>query len=92
MAVIVESFEELSDTFLLFCRTKGLSKGTIECYEYALGRLGEFLATKEEKDLSKPILREYVTYLLESGLARHTIGIRLRAVRTFCNLFLAIRK
>jgi len=84
------SFDEAVRVFMLFCKSKGLAWRTLETYEFALGGLRQFLL--ESSDLldtpNRDELRTYIAHLLEKGLARTTISIRMRAIRCFCR-FLA---
>ena len=75
------------DAFTVYCKSKGLAQRTLETYGYALQGIRSFLAPKEA---SPPIptaqgIRGYTTAMLEKGLSRGTIRIRLRAIRAFCN-------
>lgn len=74
------------EVFTLYCKSKGLAERTLETYSYALRELRAFLAVSGG---SPPIpgpqdLRSFTSSMLERGLARGTIRIRLRAIRCFC--------
>lgn len=81
------TFDEAARSFSVYCRAKGLAQRTQETYEYALNQLRGHLGGLEE---SIPLptrhdLRRFAGDMLESGLARGTIRIRMRSVRVFAN-------
>ncbi len=86
MVVSESGFTELADTFLIFCRSRGLAKRTIETYGCALQSLGGFLRDQTKGEVpTKHHLRAYTDHLLDRRLSRSTISIQLRAIRVFCN-------
>jgi integrase/recombinase XerD len=83
-------FDDARRVFLLYCRSKGLAERTLQTYFSAIDGLRAFLAGP---GCVQPLpgtheLRSFVAHLLDQGLARTTISIRMRAIRAFCN-FLA---
>jgi integrase/recombinase XerD len=83
-------FDDARQVFLLYCRSKGLAERTLQTYFSAIDGLKAFLAGP---GCVQPLpgaheLRSFVAHLLDQGLARTTISIRMRAIRAFCN-FLA---
>ncbi|MFC2105239.1 tyrosine-type recombinase/integrase [Candidatus Bipolaricaulota bacterium] len=80
-------YDEAVGMFEMYCRAKGLAARTQETYTYALSQLRGFL---NDSDVSPPLptrlaLRRFCGNMLESGLARGTIHIRMRSVRVFAN-------
>jgi site-specific recombinase XerD len=80
-------FDEAVGRFQVYCRAKGLSESTTETYRVALDRLRDFL---DGSDVAPSLptrdgLRRFTGSMLESGLARGTIRIRMRSVRVFAN-------
>ena len=68
-------------------RSKGLAPRTIQTYLFALEGLSRFLSVESVRPQIPSFheLRSYVSDMLERGLARGTIRIRMRSVRVFCN-------
>jgi len=81
---------EATRLFDLYCRSKGLAERTVQTYMFALDGLTSYLSQgKHVTELpSTTDLRAYIAHMLERGLARGTIRIRMRSIRVFCN-FLA---
>jgi len=83
-------FDHARGVFYLYCRSKGLAERTLQTYFSSIDELRAFLA-KSDSGPRLPgahELRGFVAHLLDQGLARTTISIRMRAIRSFCN-FLA---
>ena len=81
------NLDEAATAFGLYCRSKGLAERTLETYSYALQCLRRHLSPN---GASPPIpatqeLRGFIAAMLEKGLARGTIRIRMRAIRAFSN-------
>jgi len=81
------NFDEATEVFTLYCKSKGLAERTIQTYSFALIGLREFLSREGRLPLipASSELRSYVAHMLERGLARGTIRIRMRSIRCFCN-------
>ena len=91
MAVFSElAFDDARQVFHLYCRSKGLAERTLQTYSSAIDELRAFLAKLDSVPRLPGAheLRGFVAHLLDQGLARTTISIRMRAIRSFCN-FLA---
>lgn len=81
------SFDQAVELFGLYCKSKGLAPRTVM---FALEGLRAFLAS-EGQGLRLPQtrdLRAYIAHMLDRGLSRGTIRVRMRSIRVFCN-FLA---
>jgi len=81
------TFKEAVQLFGMYCKAKGLADRTIETYLFALDCLHRFVQDRVEGP-SIPtcdVLRAFVAWMLEKGLSRHTIRIRMRSVRVFFN-------
>jgi len=81
------NLDEATAAFGLYCRSKGLAERTLQTYSYALHCLRKHLSPN---GTSPPIpaaqeLRGFIAAMLERGLARGTIRIRMRAIRAFSN-------
>jgi len=81
------NLDEAAKVFTLYCKSKGLADRTLETYSYALQWLRRHLSAN---GASPPIpspqsLRGFITEMLEQGVARGTIRIRMRSIRCFCN-------
>ena len=84
------TFDQAVELFTLYCKSKGLAPRTLETYLFALEGLRGFLASNGEptKLPKRQDLRAYITHMLERGLSRGTVRVRMRSIRVFCN-FLA---
>jgi site-specific recombinase XerD len=74
-------------SYTLYCKSKGLAEKTLETYSYALKHLRDHLSVN---GTSPPFpctseLRAFIQSMLDKGLSRGTIRIRMRAIRAFCN-------
>ncbi len=74
-------------SYTLYCKSKGLAEKTLETYSYALKHLRDHLSVN---GTSPPMpttneLRAFIQSMLDKGLSRGTIRIRMRAIRAFCN-------
>ncbi|MFC2099638.1 tyrosine-type recombinase/integrase [Candidatus Bipolaricaulota bacterium] len=71
----------------MYCRAKGLARTTLQTYQYSLNRLRECLESSgSEPPLpTRHDLRRFCENMLEQGLARGTIRVRMRSVRVFAN-------
>ncbi len=81
------TFREAAELFSVYCKSKGLAPRTLETYLSALGGLHGFLS-QAAGDQSLPQtaqLRAYIAHMLDKGLSRQTIRVRMRSVRCFCN-------
>ena len=81
------TFDHAVRSFSVYCRAKGLAKRTLETYESALNQLRGHI---EREDGLIPIptrhdLRALSGSMLEHGLARGTIRVRMRSIRVFAN-------
>ena len=74
-------------SYTLYCKSKGLAERTLETYSYALRHLREHLSLDESNPPMPETqdLRTFIQSMLDRGLARGTIRIRMRAIRAFCN-------
>jgi integrase/recombinase XerD len=91
MAVFSElAFDDARQVFYLYCRSKGLAERTLQTYFSSIDELRAFLAKSDSVPRlpGAHTLRGFVAHLLDQKLARTTISIRMRAIRSFCN-FLA---
>jgi len=91
MALFLDvDFDAAREMFYLYCRSKGLAERTLQTYFASLAELRAFLALSVDPPQlpSGQDLRSFVAHLLDRGLARTTISIRMRAIRSFCG-FLA---
>ncbi len=81
------SFDDAASRFQAYCRSKGLSASTQETYMYALNQLRGHLKDSEETPAlpTRDDLRRFSGNMLECGLSRGTIRIRMRSVRVFAN-------
>lgn len=87
MVVHKVDYDEALGMFERCCRAKGLAKRTCETYTYALSQLRGHI---EREDGLIPLptrhdLRKFAGHMLERGLARSTVRIRMRSVRVFAN-------
>jgi len=82
--------EDAAKMYLTYCRSKGLLPATIKTYACALNRLQRYMREhREGVGIPSPQeLRSFIQSMLDEGLSRGTIRIRMRAIRAFCN-FLA---
>ncbi len=82
-----ESFDDAANRFQMYCRAKGLAVSTKETYMYALSQLrGHLKGAYELIPLpTRQDLRSFSGNMLEQGLARGTIRVRMRSVRVFAN-------
>ena len=82
--------DEAVHAFVIYCKSKGLAPRTLETYCYALKQLQRFSeqASFAPDMPSQGDLRSLIQSMLDDGLSRGTIRIRMRAIRAFCN-FLA---
>ena len=80
-------YDKAVGMFEMYCRSKGLAKRTQETYVYALNQLRGHLKDSEGTPAlpTRQDLRRFSGNMLEQGLARGTIRIRLRSVRVFAN-------
>jgi len=91
MTVVSElAFDDARQVFYLYCRSKGLAERTLQTYFSSIDELRAFVAKLDSVPRLPGAhdLRGFVAHLLDQGLARTTISIRMRAVRSFCG-FLA---
>lgn len=81
------SFDEAVKLFEVYCRSKGLAESTQRTYAWALNRLREVLKVLEEPPSlpTRHDLRRFSEEMLERGLARATVRVRMRSVRVFAN-------
>ena len=81
------SFDQAVELFGLYCKSKGLAPRTVETYMFALEGLRSFLASSGEPTRlpERQDLRAYITHMLERGLSRGTVRVRMRSIRVFCN-------
>lgn len=84
------NLDEAMRSYTLYCKSKGLAPKTLETYSYALRHLRDYLPKNDASQLlpTTQELRAFIQSMLDKGLARGTIRIRMRAIRAFCN-FLA---
>ncbi len=82
-----ESFNDAANRFQMYCRAKGLAVSTQETYMYALDQLrGHLKGLEETVPLpTRQDLRGFSGNMLERGLSRGTIRVRMRSVRVFAN-------
>lgn len=87
MVISQVTFDEAASRFQMYCRAKGLSESTQETYRYALGQLRGFLSGSDVSPTlpTRHDLRGFSGDMLEHGLARGTIRVRMRSVRVFAN-------
>jgi len=80
-------FDEAVRLFGMYCRAKGLAPRTVETYQFALDQLRGLLNGGEEvPPLPTSLdLRRYTEEMLERGLSRSTIRVRMRSIRVFAN-------
>jgi site-specific recombinase XerD len=80
-------FAEAEELYRLYCRARGLSPRTLDTYFSSLAYLRTFLAVDGvgAEIPSSQHLRAYIASMLERGLSRGTVQVRMRAVRAFCN-------
>ena len=84
------AFDQAVELFGLYCKSKGLAPRTVETYMFALEGLRAFLGqTSDPPGLPQTRdLRAYIAHMLDRGLSRGTVRVRMRSIRVFCN-FLA---
>jgi len=84
------TFDRAVELFRIYCRSKGLAPRTLETYLFALDGLRTFLASNGQAPALPQTrdLRAYIAYMLDRGLSRGTVRVRMRSIRVFCN-FLA---
>jgi len=84
------TFDQAVELFGLYCRSKGLAPRTLETYLFALEGLRRFLVSNGGPPglPDRQDLRAYITEMLERGLSRGAVRVRMRSIRVFCN-FLA---
>jgi len=75
------------ERFSIYCKSKGLADRTLETYSYALQCLRAHLSLNGESSMipTAQELRGFIKAMLDAGLARGTIRIRMRAIRCFFN-------
>ncbi len=81
------SFDEAVRMFEVYCRARGLAHTTTNTYSYAHRQLRHSLC-EEAQEVEPPTrnqLRAFITHMLDAGLARTTIRIRMRSIRVFAN-------
>jgi len=81
------AFDDARQVFYLYCRSKGLAERTLQTYLSSIDGLRAFLAASScvPQLPNTHELRSFVAHLLDQGLAKTTISIRMRAIRSFCN-------
>ncbi|MFC2079179.1 tyrosine-type recombinase/integrase [Candidatus Bipolaricaulota bacterium] len=81
------TFDEAIRSFAVYCRAKGLKERTQQTYTYALSQLRGHLEGGEGLIPlpSRYDLRSFSGSMLERGLSRGTIRVRMRSVRVFAN-------
>ena len=80
-------FNEVVESYRLYCRARGLAQKTMERYFSSLEALRAFLAREDGDPQVSPFkaqLRASIAFMLDRGLSRGMIRVRMRAVRTFC--------
>lgn len=87
MGIPALTFDQVVEAFLFFCRSKGLMPRTLETYAFALSRLRLFLAWSSPTPTipSRLELRAFVAGMLERGLSRSSVRVRMRSIRCFAN-------
>jgi len=80
-----QSFQEAVETFMLFARTEGRARSTLELYRYAFQSFALSLNGIDLQEIDVNILRNYISTLLDKGYAKPTINIRLKVLRAFFN-------
>ena len=80
------SFDDAVRQFEMYCRAKGLAASTLDTYACALDRLRGFLARRQDLPPlpTRHDLRAFIEEMLQGGLARGTIRVRMRSIRVFC--------
>lgn len=81
------SLDDATWSFEIYCRAKGLARSTLATYAFALRCLREYLGDggRLARIPCRDELRAFVAHMLDRGLSRQTIRIRLRSIRVFCN-------
>ena len=70
-----------------YCKAKGLAPRTIDTYIDSVRRLRGYLSGESESPAipSHLELRTFIAHMLDRGLSRQTIRVRMRAIRAFMN-------
>jgi len=81
-------FDDARQVFYLYCRSKGLAERTLQTYFSSIDELKVFLGRSDSVPRLPGAheLRGFVAHLLDQKLARTTISIRMRAIRSFLQL------
>jgi len=84
-------FDEAARHFEVYCRAKGLAESTRWTYELALGRLRAYLSQERRPPRlpSRQDLRALIGAMLQEGLSKGTIRVRMRSARVFCNFLVS---
>lgn len=87
MGIPAPTFDQAVEAFLFFCRSKGLMPRTLETYAFALSRLRLFLARSSPTPTipARHELRAFIVEMLERGLSRSSVRVRMRSIRCFAN-------
>lgn len=81
-------FDDAVQLFRVYCHSKGLAPRTTDTYVFALDCFGRFRESRDELPGSVPSsteLRAFIAWMLERGLSRSSIRVRMRSIRCFCN-------
>lgn len=90
----LKNLEEGKEEFLIDCKIRNLSAGTIknydECFGYFIAYINKnFINFKSKQDMKKQILDGYINEMKIKGIKDSTINIRIRAIR--CVLYYFMR-
>jgi len=82
------TLDEAESTYMLYCRTRGLSPRTISTYQRSIREMRRFLQSSGRDPHLMPLctdLRAFVASQLDRGLSRMTIQVHMRSIRAFAN-------
>ncbi|TCP30209.1 integrase/recombinase XerD [Scopulibacillus darangshiensis] len=79
------SLNDMFERFMLYKKTEGLAKDTIESYYTTYRWFREYLGSDLERDeITLDVFRDYIDFMLnEKGISPVTANVRIRTMRTF---------
>ena len=80
------TLQDAKELFRIYCTAKGLSPRTIDTYLFSIERLELFLgATGPVEIPDTHELRGFISHMLDRGLSKQTVRVRMRSIRVFFN-------
>lgn len=86
MAFETPTLQDAKELFRVYCTSKGLSPRTIDTYLFSIERLELFLGAAGPVEIPDTHeLRGFISHMLDRGLSKQTVRVRMRSIRVFFN-------